>query len=99
MTGRRFAFCGTVPRVTPGRRYRPPCRMEPGPSSPGREARRDRPADSPGTKSTAVPADFRWGREFASYTVNAVDSRGVLTANKLPELHDHGPGNGAEPGQ
>jgi hypothetical protein len=32
--GRRFAFCGTVPRVTPGRRYRPPCPVEPGPSSP-----------------------------------------------------------------
>jgi len=31
----RFVFCGTVPRVTPGRRYRPPCPVEPGPSSPG----------------------------------------------------------------
>jgi len=31
---RRSAFCGTVPRVTPGRRYRPPCPAEPGPSSP-----------------------------------------------------------------
>src|SRR3954452_8551465 len=30
---RRSVFCGTVPRITPGRRYRPPCRMEPGPSS------------------------------------------------------------------
>ena len=34
----RFAFCGTVPRVTPGRCYRPPCPAEPGPSSPGRGA-------------------------------------------------------------
>ena len=42
-----FTFCGTVPRVTPGRRYRPPCPVEPGPSSPGPEARRDRPAGSP----------------------------------------------------
>jgi hypothetical protein len=33
---RRSAFCGTFPRVTPGRRYRPPCPAEPGPSSPGR---------------------------------------------------------------
>ena len=40
---RRFAFCGTVPRVTPGRRYRPPCPVEPGPSSPGRS-----PARPPG---------------------------------------------------
>jgi hypothetical protein len=31
----RSVFCGTVPRVTPGRRYRPPCPVEPGPSSPG----------------------------------------------------------------
>jgi hypothetical protein len=30
----RSVFCGTVPRVTPGRRYRPPCPAEPGPSSP-----------------------------------------------------------------
>src|ERR1700733_1702623 len=43
----RSVFCGTVPRVTPGRRYRPPCPVEPGPSSPDRTARRDRPADSP----------------------------------------------------
>src|SRR5579859_340805 len=31
----RSVFCGTVPRVAPGRRYRPPCPVEPGPSSPG----------------------------------------------------------------
>jgi hypothetical protein len=46
---RRFVFCGTVPRVTPGRRYRPPCPAEPGPSS-ARQAsltRRGRPANSP----------------------------------------------------
>jgi hypothetical protein len=40
---RRSVFCGTVPRVTPGRRYRPPCLVEPGPSSPGL-----RPARPPG---------------------------------------------------
>ena len=40
---RRSVFCGTVPRVTPGRRYRPPCPVEPGPSSPGL-----RPARPPG---------------------------------------------------
>ncbi len=44
----RSAFCGTVPRVTPGRRYRPPCPAEPGPSSPRpQRPRRDRPASSP----------------------------------------------------
>jgi hypothetical protein len=39
----RSVFCGTVPRVAPGRRYRPPCPVEPGPSSPGL-----RPARPPG---------------------------------------------------
>src|SRR5580693_8470623 len=29
----RSVFCGTFPRVTPGRCYRPPCPAEPGPSS------------------------------------------------------------------
>jgi len=32
-TGRRSVFCGTVPRVTPGGRYPPPCPVEPGLSS------------------------------------------------------------------
>jgi hypothetical protein len=31
--GRRFVFCGTFPRITPGRRYRPLCPSEPGLSS------------------------------------------------------------------
>jgi hypothetical protein len=45
---RRSVFCGTIPRVTPGRRYRPPCPAEPGPSSaqPG----------IPGTAAAARPA-------------------------------------------
>ena len=43
MARRRSVLCGTVPRVTPGRRYRPPCPVEPGPSSPGL-----RPARPPG---------------------------------------------------
>lgn len=33
--GRRSVFCGTVPRVTPGGRYPPPCSVEPGRSSAG----------------------------------------------------------------
>src|SRR5690348_17148587 len=44
----RSVFCGTVPRVTPGRRYRPPCPEEPGPSSPGL-----RPARPPGRLTRA----------------------------------------------
>ncbi len=57
---RRSVFCGTVPRVTPGRRYRPPCPVEPGPSSPGLRPARPpgrltRPQDTPG----AAPAVSR----------------------------------------
>jgi len=44
----RSVFCGTVPRVAPGRRYRPPCPVEPGPSSPGL-----RPARPPGRLTQA----------------------------------------------
>ena len=40
----RFAFCGTVPRVTPGGRYPPPCPVESGLSS--TVSRSDHPADS-----------------------------------------------------
>ena len=45
----RSVFCGTFPRVTPGRRYRPPCPAEPGPSSTllADQERRGRPACSP----------------------------------------------------
>ena len=45
----RSVFCGTIPRVTPGRRYRPPCPAEPGPSSACQAClpRRGRPASSP----------------------------------------------------
>ena len=48
----RSVFCGTFPRVTPGRRYRPPCPAEPEPSSARQAdlARRDRPASSPAAR-------------------------------------------------
>jgi hypothetical protein len=54
---RRSVFCGTVPRVTPGRRYRPPCPAEPGPSSaiPANRNRRDRPANSPAAHQILAP--------------------------------------------
>ena len=42
----RFVFCGTVPRVTPGGRYPPPCSSESGLSSAVLARRRDRLADS-----------------------------------------------------
>ena len=59
---RRFAFCGTFPRVTPGGRYPPPCPVESGLSSaiqfpgptrpPGRLVRRD-------CQPTGTPTDLR----------------------------------------
>jgi len=51
----RSAFCGTFPRVTPGRRYRPPCPAEPGPSSPGPEV----PARPPGRLARRDPQHRR----------------------------------------
>ena len=55
---RRSVFCGTVPRVTPGRRYRPPCPVEPGPSSPGL-----RPARPPGRLTRAQDTPNATGPE------------------------------------
>jgi len=49
---RRSALCGTVPRVTPGGRYPPPCPVESGLSS--TLARRDHPADSSGDQGTPL---------------------------------------------
>ena len=40
LTVRRFAFCGTVPNLAAGRRYRPLCPAKPGLSSPGRNQQR-----------------------------------------------------------
>ncbi len=52
---RRSAFCGTVPRVTPGGRYPPSCPSEPGRSSAGPKSRRGRPAGSSAVRPM-VPA-------------------------------------------
>jgi hypothetical protein len=54
---RRSVFCGTFPRVAPGRRYRPPCPAEPGPSSatPASRSRRGRPAISPAAAHQCRP--------------------------------------------
>src|SRR5216683_6919005 len=57
-TRRRSVFCGTFPRVTPGRRYRPPCPAEPGPSSAAPVCGTDaaaRPARPPATSLAAMP--------------------------------------------
>jgi hypothetical protein len=50
---RRFAFCGTFPRVAPGGRYPPPRPVESGLSS--TLACRDHPADSSFDKGTSLP--------------------------------------------
>ena len=49
-TGRRSVLCGTVPRVTPGGCWPPPCPVEPGRSSAVVAHRRDRLADSSNPK-------------------------------------------------
>jgi hypothetical protein len=71
----RSVFCGTFPRVTPGRRYRPPCPAEPGPSSARQAdlARRDRPASSPAARVQ------RRGRTAA-----------LATGRNLPGISAHG---------
>ncbi len=53
---RRSVFCGTFPRVTPGRCYRSPCPVEPGLSSTAtpKSNRRDRPANSSRTQASAT---------------------------------------------
>ena len=52
-TARRSAFCGTVPRVTPGGRYPPPCSVESGLSSATLPGGRDRLTDSSDSDVTA----------------------------------------------
>ena len=60
----RSVLCGTFPRVAPGRRYRPPCPAEPGPSSarPVSGTGRGRPADSPAAGSSLWRASRPWRR-------------------------------------
>ena len=64
----RSVFCGTFPRVTPGRCCRPPCPSESGLSSAVPKHRRDRPADSSTVKpmrvatSTQSPSATRCAR-------------------------------------
>ena len=52
-TARRSVFCGTVPRVTPGGRYPPPCSVESGLSSATLPGGRDRLTDSSDSDVTA----------------------------------------------
>src|SRR5947207_7778708 len=74
LTPGRSAFCGTVPRVAPGRRYRPPCPVEPGPSSPGLRPARPpgrltRAQDTPDTTGPAWRTDRKSTRLNSSHTV------------------------------
>ena len=85
---RRSVFCGTVPRVTPGRRYRPPCPWSPDlPRRASGLARRGRPADS----SVADTQDIRYGTDTAktrnpisNETGRAGSAGFVASAARLP---------------
>jgi hypothetical protein len=56
---RRSVFCGTVPRVTPGGRYPPPCPVEPGRSS--RRSRRSPRGRPPGSSAVVTMLPGRPG--------------------------------------
>src|SRR4029077_17053596 len=67
---RRSVLCGTVPRVTPGGRYPPPCSVESGLSSTMQVHRRDRLTDS----SIVQPSQQRYGcvRTSAPFSVTTM---------------------------
>ena len=77
--GRRSVFCGTVPRVTPGGRYPPPCPVEPGLSSATRASpdRRGRPAGS-STVSHRLPGQPTCSASHSPATAPTIVS-GTLT--------------------
>src|SRR6266702_5528002 len=87
----RSVFCGTVPRVTPGRRYRPPCPVEPGPSSPGLRPARPpgrltRAQDTPDTTGPAwrtepAPANDASDSTAAATGASAIDPAHASSAN------------------
>ena len=86
---RRSVFCGTVPRVTPGGRYPPPCPVEPGRSSAAPVAghRRGRPAGS-----SAVTASVRRGSRApfvagtAAIVVRSVLGRTACRGHQPPTI-------------
>src|SRR5699024_7735905 len=82
--GRRFAFCGTFPRVTPGGRYPPPCPVEPGRSSVRVARQRGRLADSSTTsvyravKVTVIRPDLRNTARSTHMTGDSPEARTVV---------------------
>ena len=70
LSRRRSVLCGTVPRVTPGGRYPPPCSVESGLSSTMQVHRRDRLTDS----SVVQPSQQRYGcvRTSAPFSVTTM---------------------------
>src|SRR5271165_3164917 len=79
LTRGRSVFCGTVPRVAPGRRYRPPCPVEPGPSSPGL-----RPARPPGRLTRAQDTPNAAGPEWLTHAAPANDASDSIAAATEP---------------
>lgn len=71
---RQFVFCGTVPRVTPGGRYPPPCSVEPGLSSTAQDCR-DHPDGSSAVDSTVIAASSPHGQRRNSQRDSSVRTR------------------------
>src|SRR5699024_1256370 len=68
--GRRSAFCGTVPRITPGGCYPPPFQVEPGLSSAPLLRGRGCPADwsAPSLRPTSTSQHARGGPRSEEHT-------------------------------
>src|SRR5918994_2038848 len=79
----RCVFCGTVPRVSPGRRYRPPCPLMSGLSSKGKPPRtaRSAPRTVSATKvcSTTKELVRSHGQTEPMYDVIYIDAHGSET--------------------
>ncbi len=99
---RRSVFCGTVPRVTPGRRYRPPCPVEPGPSSPGLRPARPpgrltRPQDTPNATWPAWLTEPAPANDASESIAAGSEGSGGAPGSAYIALDDEDPQAGAGP--
>jgi hypothetical protein len=99
---RRFAFCGTFPRVTPGGRYPPPCPVESGLSSaiqfpgptrpPGRLVRRDCQPTGTATDLRLFLSSKLWaGRHVSLNQWTATRKRSGESQDQWTPAQRHGP--------
>ena len=86
LAGGRSVLCGTVPRVTPGGRYPPPCPVESGLSS--TLARRGHPADSSAGQSRARTPRAAPHRVQAGAADHGADLRPVCRRPNLGETDE-----------